>query len=220
MIIKEYIENVLPNIPIPLTGNLKNNYEQIRKLFERKYEFPDFESIQTEICTCLTFGLNQASIMLTIHLLERFLLNYLIYHDGLQNIVGKKDLGIDEYFEKEVEDFCKLILKDKIDIAFEMQLITKEQKEQLHYMRVAIRNPYSHSNVKNIFKDSTISGQIVTTSEEGFSVGINKDIKIWKNPMIQGILQAEFAESIAFPFFACVDSIIRESEGKIIANIT
>lgn len=213
---RNFIIDVLPDLPIPLTGDLLANYSKVKPLFENKYQIIDFESIQTEICTCLTLGLNQASIMLTIHLLERFLVHYLVYHEGLDKNFIKKNLDIDEYFEKDVERITKLELVDKIDRAFEKNLITEEQKNQLHYYRKNIRNPYSHSNVQKIFKNSTVEGQIASTSENGFSPGKNKKMKIWKNPMIQGLVQAVFAESIAFTFFESVDSIIRDSGRKIL----
>jgi len=213
---KDNLERILPQLPLPLTGfgSLSENYKKIEKIFETRSDFPDYESIYSEICTCLTFGLNQASITLTNHLLEKSLLIALIYHEAFVNKDSKSHLDFNNYFVVEIEKYNNFTLELKIDYCFEKQLISLEQKKELHEFRKNIRNGFSHSNLKKIFGNLNIDSQIISFEVNDIKV---EEIKmdLWKSIFTQGLTQAAISEKIAANYFIYIDSIIRQLYNEI-----
>src|SRR5438094_10600049 len=60
------------------------NYLRVRDCYLKEYGLPELDPLRYEITLCLTFGLYQAAITLTNHLLESLLKYALIYHHALQ----------------------------------------------------------------------------------------------------------------------------------------
>ena len=77
----------------PITGDYKSNYLNVRDICWTPYKnFVELDSLRNEICYCLIIGINQASIALTNHLMEKFLLHSLIYKEFLDNKCRRKQV--------------------------------------------------------------------------------------------------------------------------------
>lgn len=56
------------------------NYPAIRFAFQEHYDTPELDTWRHEVCLCIFFGLYQAAITATNHLLESFLKYALVYY--------------------------------------------------------------------------------------------------------------------------------------------
>jgi len=61
---------------------INRHYPSIRKAYQNHYDWPELDPLRHEICICITFGLCQAAITLTNHLLESLLKLALIIKCG------------------------------------------------------------------------------------------------------------------------------------------
>ncbi|HEY7319737.1 MAG TPA: hypothetical protein VIE89_19380 [Candidatus Binatia bacterium] len=62
------------------------NYLLVREPYRTEYDFPELDPLRHEVALCLIFGLPQAAITLTNHLLESLLKFALIYDYALKNL--------------------------------------------------------------------------------------------------------------------------------------
>ena len=60
------------------------NYLLVRDAYRTEYDFPELDPVRHEIAPCLVFGLPQAAITLTNHLLESLLKYSLIYDHAIK----------------------------------------------------------------------------------------------------------------------------------------
>ena len=219
---KDEIKNELTAIvKCPLTGNLISNYKNIRDIFITKYILVELEPLRIENCYCLIIGLNQASITLTNHLLEKFLLNTLIYKECIDKKNNKENRSFDRYFEDEINELNDLTLEKKINKAFEKGLITEDNKTDFHNFRDCFRNAYSHSNIKKTFGNSNIPAHIFKIKDDN-TIELEKEIEInvAANIVVQGLVQQKKAELDAANYFKYVDSVIRQTSKILFKNIT
>jgi hypothetical protein len=60
------------------------NYLLVRESYRTEYNFPELDPVRNEVALCLVFGLPQAAITLTNHLLESLLKFALIYDHAIK----------------------------------------------------------------------------------------------------------------------------------------
>jgi hypothetical protein len=200
-------------------------YKTIENLYESQYGYPELDPVRGEICRCLVCGLNQAAITLTNHLLEKSLKHFLIIkyskehkteNTKIENAFNKK--GIDFYNQKKCD------LEFSINQACSQGLITKEHKKLLIKFKNRFRNPYSHANTNDIFKEIPVKGKGISLIEgetdEDLLKRIFDDNTEYLMPAkymlpAQGLLQAMIAERDSIPYFVEVDKIIRSMMSNI-----
>ena len=129
---------------------ITQNIERLKYFYQYKfYFFSDIENIIHENIDCILLELNNASICMTNHLMERMLKHSLI-HYNLKYHIG------DPKFEEELQihhnKFDDKYLNEIIDSAKKQKIITKEQADKLHKFRTEYRNPFSHAQIGKIVK--------------------------------------------------------------------
>lgn len=110
---------------------------------------PTMQSLYVEITECILFGLNGAAITLSGIMVE-FALKRAIVDKRMED--GEKGLSMWDFVE--TLDFGKSIKE-----AYELKIITDEDKKKLTYLKNEIRNPYNHYNIKKIIKDA-VAGKV------------------------------------------------------------
>ncbi len=203
---------------------INRHYPDIRDAYQNHYDWPELDPLRHEICICITFGLCQAAITLTNHLLESLLKYALIIKCGDKVKQSKEDIKnrvitalIDKY-KNCIEKYNDQSLNTTINFARKEGLISKEQKKRLHNYREIFRNAYSHADKIKTFGKSTIP---VT----GIKLEDNKLVKDEvSEPEIaffligQGIVQFEKAQKTATPYFLYIDGLVREIRGKLFSK--
>ena len=206
------IKKKLKPITEELSSSIVSNFPKIILQFENSYQLSDIDPIRHEICLCLLYSLNQASITLTNHLLEKFLKLALVYKDAGK--IGATNLyETSEIFEKVINKYNDNDLQKTINQCCTKGIITKEDKKILNQIREKYRNAYSHADIEKTFGEGTIPlAQGNFSNPEKIEIG---EFKIKNFPMIQGIIQKKIADDIAYDYFIFVDELIRKSIDKI-----
>ncbi len=193
-----------------LNSSLSSNYESVKPIFDSEYGYPEFDPLRDEISKCIICGLHQAAITLTNHFLETSLKKCLIYKHVIITTKGK-ELKISQLFQDGIKkyDNNKSDLSKSINAACSNGLITKDQKKLLHRYRESFRNSYSHASSEKLFKDVTIKGKEISSTDEIFSE-TNEELNVFDIPIIQGIVQYELAKKESLGYFENIDTIIRQ----------
>jgi hypothetical protein len=81
---------------------INRNYPAVRDAYQNHYNWPEMDTLRHEVCLCLIFGLHQAAITLTNHLVESLLKVALITHDA------KPELNQSTHKSHSIESFVAL----------------------------------------------------------------------------------------------------------------
>lgn len=167
-----------------------------------------YDQLREEICKCITFGLFQASITLTNHLLEVMLKDALMFnYCGVTQVSGINMLNM---FKESIEKFDRLDLSETINRSCTAGLITKKEKAQLHIYREEFRNGYGHAEKKKIFGEDPIN--IAYGTIDGSKPTELGTISASAFFLMHGHMQKEKAASDAIPYFIYVDDILVRQE--------
>lgn len=198
---------------------IEDNYLMIRNRYYNTYQWPELDPVRHEICLCLFFGLSQAAITLTNHLMESVLKNSLIiHHSKKNNDPPRKGKGLTDLLAKFSEGFSsydRSELNANINKACSAGLITKDQKKHLHIYREKYRNAYSHSEKAKIFGERKIPIQSVKIEDSKIVVDEVGTPEIAKMIVGQGIVQAMIARKEAPEYFLDIDTVVREIRDKL-----
>lgn len=200
------------------------NYLLVREAYLTEYDFPELDPVRHEVALCLLFGLPQAAITLTNHLLESLLKYALIYHHALKHQPNKQPpsgaaaQSIVDWLRPARHLYADKDLSFTIDRACTVGLITKAQKKRLHEIRQDFRNAFSHADKDKTFRDATTQvtavhvkgGTIVTEPPEQAALA---DLLIG-----QGFFQVTHARQSALPYFLYIDRLAREIRGKVFSG--
>lgn len=200
---------------------LKSNYLKIRVEYQNAYDWLAIDPIRDEISLCIMFGLNQAAITLTNHLLENLLKTALIeYHskDKYPENPKNKTEGLIEMTQEAREKFGVMDLGDCINAVRRAGLIDEKQKKALHKIRESFRNAYNHADKEKIFQEGTVPIQVMSVQDNGISTEEKETVKTKDLLVGQGIFQAIQAEREATYYFKNIDSLARELFDKIFNN--
>jgi hypothetical protein len=172
-----------------------------------------------EILNCLLLGFNQASIFTTNHLLERVLKVSLMrkYTEGLF-------IGNPEFNKKSNEaknQYDNQTLRNNIQCAFDLKILTQEERDKLIELKNKFRNPYSHAQMSPILKDlpQEFTGFMGSSSDaidalnKGISIPMEK-ISVPTHIMEQEI-QKDEANYSALDYFQEVFKIMCSIENKM-----
>jgi len=204
---------------------IDRHYLSIRDAYHKDYDWPELDPLRHEICICIMFGLCQAAITLTNHLLESLLKFALIILHGKnkkqkeEEIKGRVISSFIEKYEEGIRLYGDANLDKTINRACTVGLITKEQKNHLHHFRERFRNAYSHSDKKKIFGKSTVPVAGVRLENEKFVSDENSEPEISKLLVGQGLIQAMMAQNDAPEYFLYIDRLAREIREKLFGPI-
>ena len=156
MEIKEELQGIVDG----RSEEMFESYILVRKAFQQPYEWPEIDTLRHEVCLCLIFGLYQAAMTMTNHMLESFLKFSLSYKHTFNNLDGSSEdrstQGLVESLRPGFKKYNSKNLYQSIEAAYKANLITDEQKDQLHVIRDAFRNAYSHADKEKIHGDKEI----------------------------------------------------------------
>ncbi|SEM14187.1 hypothetical protein SAMN04488008_11028 [Maribacter orientalis] len=188
---------------------------RIKPFFEDELTVLDnLKEVRTEICYCIFFGLNQAAITLTNHLLEDTLKTGLLYSEyGVKLLNDLNDM--DTFYKDGLDKYNGLDLSGTINRSCSKGLISKEEKKILHEFRERLRNGFSHSDSRKIFKDIKVPfwmGSFRDIDEEKLNF---KECSISDIPQFQGLAKSELAKNHSFHYFNCVYGILKKIEKKL-----
>lgn len=100
------------------------------------------------------FGLNQAAITLTNHLLENLLKTTLIAHYSKDKFPKNSEGKVEELIEmtrEAREKYGDMALGNCINAIRSAGLIDKDQQKSLHELRDFFRNAFGHADKEKIF---------------------------------------------------------------------
>lgn len=197
------------------------NYLRVRGCYLTEYGLPELDPLRYEITLCLTFGLYQAAITLTNHLLESLLKYALIYHHALQKqpkrqrIEGHAVEALIEWLSEGKNLYADKNLDDNINRACTLGLITKEQKNKLHDIQQTFRNAYGHADKGKTFGEATVPVEAVHFTGERVVRDGKKEVRLADLLIFQGIFQVIYAEKDAVPYYLYIDSLARQIIAKL-----
>lgn len=198
------------------------NYVKVRQAYQREYGLPEIDPLRHEIALCLIYGLYQAAITLTNHMLESVLKYGLMYHYAKehqqpadQDVQGHAAQALVEWLSEGKKLYGDKDLDFTINRACALGLISKAQKKKLHAVRESLRNAYSHADKDKTFGKTTT--EVVASYFDGEKmISDSAEVVHLADFLIgQGIFQAVMAKRFAIPYFLDIDSIARQIVGKL-----
>jgi hypothetical protein len=203
-------ESNLKEIQANFCKALPDAYEKIRVAYLLDLH-GKYDQLREEICHCITFGLFQASITLTNHLLELVLKDSLIFDDSKLYKLSSLKESEKNYLEA-IEKFDGMVLYETIELAHASNIITDSELAQLHIYRNSFRNAYGHAQKSKIFGDETIPlalGSLTGSKETEIAAP-----KVSSMIFLHGEIQSRKASIDAIPYFLYVDKILIREEIK------
>ncbi len=183
-------------------------YEEIRESYllemHGKYDY-----LREEICKSIVFGLFQASITLTNHLLEVMLKDFLMFnYCGTLNLTSSTLIK----FEEAVDKFDHLDLEETINRSCTATIISKDEKKQLKNYKNNYRNAYGHAEKKKLFGDDSI--KLANFSFDNSTPIETFTVEASTFYIMHGEMQKDKALKEAIPYFLYVDTILCREEIK------
>lgn len=181
--------------------NIANNKAQLEPYYNYKFHlFCQQKILVDEILDCLLIGLNQASIVLTNHLLERMLKFTLINSEIRGLYVGDSDFNL-KHDEAEAKYDGKN-LDYNINSAFSKGILNEEEKKELLSLKDDFRNSYSHAEIKKILKNEpqNIKGLMFGFPEQDKQIPQGQETEFPNNIMAQ-YNQKDIADDSALEYF-------------------
>ena len=204
---------------------IDRHYLSIREAYHKHYDWPELDPLRHEICICIMFGLCQAAITLTNHLLESLLKYALIITHGKNKkqiedeIKGRIITSFIEKYEEGILIYGDANLDKTINRACTVGLITKDQKKMLHQFRDRFRNAYSHSDKKKTFGKSSMPVSGIRLENDKFVEDEKGEPEIAKLLIGQGLVQAMMAQNDAPEYFLYIDKLAREIREKLFGQV-
>ncbi len=200
-------------------------YPAIQKIYETHYNMPELDPLRHEIALCIMFGLHQAAITLTNHLIEWFVKLMLIYKESSEKNKTDGDSkkivkSIEGHFKESIDNYIDKDMSQTIAKAKSVGIFTKEQWKVLDEIRENYRNAFGHADSKKIFKDTEINLTGLSTDDNKFLVEEPISTKIANMPIIQGLLKIKFAEAHSIEYFSFIDNLIRETLPKVLPSLS
>ena len=187
--------------------NKKSNSENY-DFFKERMAFvgasSSYDTIRAEIHNCLVFEMNQAALMLTNHYLERLLKISIIEHkmsrnmDIIEEYANETEIHVNNHGSKDLEQ--------SISQAKTLGIITKKEAEMLRELKDIFRNPFSHNDIKAMFKDETVQ-LFQFKFNDPTKIQQQAKVKISAFIPLQCAKQYEIARECALPYFIFIDDL-------------
>lgn len=185
--------------------SFSKNFSRLKHFFKlRPKIFMDLVFNISEINRCLILESYTASITLTNHMLER-LLKLALVENELE--VGPITNPWEKCYER-MYPYLRMNMDKTIDLCYEKQLITENQKVEIKRYKTIFRNGFSHADLDLIFKEYPETYQAYTKTEV-YTFNLKKDPR-----QIHHL--NKFAERNATEYFEFVISLIDIIEKNLI----
>lgn len=200
---------------------INRNYIAVRDAYCNHYDWPELDPLRHEISLCIIFGLCQAAITLTNHLLESLLKYALIIFEGNkknqteEKIKGKVVASLVDKYKEGINLYGNANLDETINRACTVGLINKEQKKRLHEFRNKFRNAYGHSDKMRTFGENTIPVTGIMSENKNIILDEIGEPKIAEFLLGQGLVQAMIAQNDAPGYFLFIDKLVRDVRVKL-----
>jgi hypothetical protein len=196
-----------------------SNYPAIRLSYHNAFQTPELDTWRHEVCLCLLFGLNQAAITATNHLLESFLkhaLKYYFSRPWRNPEAANSPEGMMKALEQAQERVDNLPLENTIDRACSLGIILKEDKRELKRLKGPFRDAYSHASKRKLLGDAPVTVYPMTVTQEGqFQSQEPLQVPVGLNPLVGWQAQLNHAKTMAIPYFLYMDDLIRRTLSKL-----
>ncbi len=159
---------------------------------------PAIQSLYGEITACIILGLNGAAITLSAILVE-FALKYVTYI--------REAGGFAKYDPSHWDSFERIAFDAAITRAANAGLVTPEQVEQLRRFKEAVRNPYSHYNIRRITEHLAWDRVKIVNLETG-SVE-EKKMLVKDDPVLQAQAKPVVDAQQVFRVFEFADGVVK-----------
>jgi hypothetical protein len=184
------------------------------------FDNPELDSVRREICLCLLFGLDQAAITLTNHLLERMLKNSLVAKYVSDNpdkgeIAGRFLDSLENTFRPAIEKYGSANLYNNINSALSHGLINEEESKVLHEFRDYYRNAYGHADVNKTFGSSTSTYSGFRLEDKSVKKDQIDTRPVAGIPIGQGFIQAIMAKKEALRYYTFIDGLARRLQTRL-----
>lgn len=215
------IKSELQEVVDSRSDEMFESYIEVRDILQTAYEWPEVDVLRHEVCLCLIFGLYQAGMTMTNHMLESFLKTSLGYKESFDNFEpeneDKSTEALVQSLKPGFEKYDDKSLYQTIEAAYKKDLISEDQKDRLHEFRDDYRNAYSHAQKAKIHKDREIPIQSVQLDEESkeFEVEPETEQKIVDLPFIHGQAQYYHAKAHAPAYFRYVNDLVWQVKEKL-----
>ncbi|TFF36676.1 hypothetical protein [Mucilaginibacter psychrotolerans] len=192
----------------------KENFDEIFENYSIVFE-NQMDSIRQEIAVCIINELHHAAIMLTSHLLEKFLRDVIVIEEsGIKTMIPENQNKIKAAYKKRNSS----TLDNLNDEALKLKIISETQHQQIKDYIQTIRNPYSHGSsfqiLKNVKPIKTLTGS--------FSKGISHemiDTQVNSYLPLQSLFHDFQAKKDSIKYFKFIDSILfsfyKEKNGQV-----
>jgi hypothetical protein len=185
--------------------SFSKNFPSLKHYFNiRPKIFLDLVFNISEINRCLILESYTASITLTNHMLER-LFKLALVEDELE--VGPVTNPWEKCYER-MHRYLNMNMDKTINLCFEKQLITENQKKEVKRYKDIFRNGFSHGDLDKIFMEYPETYQAYTATEV-YTLNLKKDPR-------QMYHLNKFAEKYAIEYFEFVISLINIIEKNLI----
>ncbi len=199
------------------------NYPVLRSAFRNCYYAPELDTWRHEVCLCLLFGMYQAAITATNHLLESFLK----YSLRLHYIISAPNSDVEHFPEEDMkksreamEKVDNLNLATTINRACRLGIISKDDKKKLEHLKSPFRDAYSHASKRKLLGDAPVKMIPCTITDGGeFNVKPPVEVPVGNNPVTAWFAQLEHAKAMAIPYFRYLDELIRKTLDKLKAAV-
>ena len=203
---------------------VKQYYPRMRDAYQEPYGFSNLDPIRHEASIAIIFGLFQAGITLTNHLLEALMKIAIISKISADSVSEEADFKgdlVDSFIEKHKpsqDKYGSANLHNNINKVHALGLIDDDQKDLLHSFREQFRNAYGHADKAKTFGDSTMPVQGVRMHPDGMELQDRKEVKIADLIIGQGMAQAEIAKRTAPEYFLAIDEVTRQILGRLFGD--
>ncbi|WP_424002242.1 hypothetical protein [Maribacter sp. IgM3_T14_3] len=151
---------------------------------------------------------------MTNHLLEDTLKTGLLYSEyGVKLSSNLEEM--DTFYKEGLDKYSSLDLSRTINSSCSKGLITKAEKKILHEFRERLRNGFSHSDSRKIFKNIKVPFYMGTFGKIDKEPLNFKEFSISDIPQFQGLAKSEIAKKHSFDYFNCVYGILKRIEHKL-----
>jgi hypothetical protein len=203
---------------------ITQNYPSVRDAYQKAYEWPEMDTLRHEIALALIFGLHQAAITLTNHLLESLMKTSLIMFESSQDKSGDTEdhrgllASLKAKFKSAISKYGNSDLGPNINRARKLGIIDKDEAKVLDEFRVNFRNAYGHSDKRRTFGDASTSMQAAKIEDDRIVTEPPEITRLHEIVIGQGLFQAYQARAQAVPYFLYMDGLTRKMRGRLFSE--
>ena len=192
------------SIPAPTIGQLFDERKKIALIKVGQLPSlpqglpPAVQALYQEIRECIFFGLNGAAITMSAILIE-----FVLKHTAFISEAGSYEKANSQNWDQ----FENMELGPAINRAKRAGVLDVKMAKRLHSFREAIRNPYSHFNIRKITYN-VVAGRVKLVDTRTGAIS-EEDMAAKDHPMIQAQVKPWVDEQNVLLVFAFADEVVK-----------